>query len=126
MALNEESNYPPYVLGRLFSVLEGIQKDANPKIQATIKDRYFNSACATPASVFPILMKLSNSHLSKLIDRKQVFYQKKLSEITGLLGMSFPKTLTLEEQGAFVLGYYHQTQKRYEKNNQNTEETQND
>lgn len=126
MALNEESNYTPYVLGRLFSILEDIQKKANPTIQTTIKDRYFNSACATPAAVFPILMKLSNSHLAKLSEGSQVFYQKRLAAIIGLLGMTFPRTLTLEEQGAFVLGYYHQTQKRYEKNNQNTEDTQND
>ena len=51
MGLNEESREPAYVLGRLFSVLESIQMDANPGIKATIRDRYFNSACATPASV---------------------------------------------------------------------------
>lgn len=55
MALNEACNEPAYILGRLFAVLEGVQKDANRDIKATIRDRYFNSACATPATVFPIL-----------------------------------------------------------------------
>lgn len=58
MALNEESMDMAYTLGREFAVLEAIQEDANPGINSTIKDRYFNSACATPASIFPILFKL--------------------------------------------------------------------
>ena len=65
MGLNEESNDVAYVLGRLFSVLESIQTEANPGIKSTIRDRYFNSACATPASVFPVLFKLKNSHIKK-------------------------------------------------------------
>lgn len=66
MGLEETCNDTAYILGRLFSVLESIQKEANQGINATIKDRYFNSACATPASVFPILFKLENSHIKKL------------------------------------------------------------
>ena len=66
MGLNQDSMETAYVLGRLFAVLEAIQQDANPGIKATIRDRYFNSACATPASVFPILVKLKNSHMKKL------------------------------------------------------------
>ena len=97
MGLNEESNDIAYVLGRLFFVLEAIQIEANPDIQATIRDRYYNSACGTPASVFPILIKLKNSHL-------KIDCQK-----------GFPKRLSLEEQGMFAIGYYHQKQKKYEK-----------
>lgn len=63
MAVNENCNDISYVLGRLFSVLENIQQSANPGINSTIKDRYFNSACATPAAVFPVLWKLANAHL---------------------------------------------------------------
>ena len=70
MGLNEESRETSYVLGRLFSVLESIQMDTNPGIKATIRDRYFNSACATPASIFPVLIKLKNSHMKKL-EREQ-------------------------------------------------------
>ena len=121
MALNEESNYTPYVLGRLFSVLEAAQSAANSGINSTIKDRYFNSACATPAAVFPILMKLANSHLKKLGGGAQVFYGKQIGDLAARLETEFPKTLSLQEQGAFILGYYHQTQKRFEKKN-NTEE----
>ena len=66
MGLNEGSREVAYVLGRLFAVLESIQREANPGISATIRDRYFNSACAAPASVFPVLMKLKNSHMKKI------------------------------------------------------------
>lgn len=117
MGLNEESNDVAYVLGRLFSVLESIQTDANPGIKSTIRDRYFNSACATPASVFPVLFKLKNSHIKKMEREKEsakVYYEKLLTQIVGKLEM-YPKRLSLEEQGRFILGYYHQMQKKYEK-----------
>ncbi len=65
MALNENSTNVAYTLGRTFAVLEAIQEEANPGINATIKDRYFNSACATPASIFPVLFKLENSHIKR-------------------------------------------------------------
>ena len=117
VSLNEESAYTPYVLGRLFAVLEGTQQAANPGINATIKDRFFNSACATPAAVFPILLKLSNSHLKKLDQGKSVYWSKQIGTLIELLGMDFPAHQTLQEQGAFILGYYHQTQKRFEKKN---------
>ena len=115
VSLNAESAYTPYVLGRLFAVLEGIQQTANPGINATIKDRFFNSACATPAAVFPILLKLSNSHLKKMDTGKTVYWSRQLGELLERLGTDFPAHQTLQEQGAFILGYYHQTQKRFEK-----------
>ena len=74
MSLNESSNVP-YVLGRLFSVLETIQSVANPDINATIKDRYFNSACATPATAFPTLVKLAQKHLQKMSTPNEAFQQ---------------------------------------------------
>lgn len=117
MALNETSNYTPYVLGRLFSTLEAVQSAANPGINTTIKDKYFNSACATPAAVFPVLLKLANSHLKKLGGGLAVNYSKQIGALVARLETAFPKTLSLEEQGAFILGYYHQTQKRFEKKN---------
>ncbi len=64
MELNENTTYLPYRLGRLFAVLEALQQKANPGINATIKDRYFNSACATPAVVFPALIRLAQNHLT--------------------------------------------------------------
>lgn len=122
MALNQDSTNIPYTLGRMFAVLEEIQEKANPNINATIKDRYFNSACATPASIFPLLLKLKNSHTKKLDGKGlEVYYEKMLTELQAKIPVSeemsavaYPRRLTLEEQGMFILGYYHQTEKRYE------------
>lgn len=118
MALNENCNDVSYVLGRMFSLLENIQQGANPGINTTIKERYFDSACATPASVFPILLKLANTHLSKLDGGKAVYFKKEMGALMDRImmpdeGIPFPARLTLEEQGAFILGYYQETQARY-------------
>lgn len=116
VGLNEECGDIAYVLGREFSILEEIQEKANPYINATIKDRYFNSACATPGVIFPVLFKLKNSHTRKLSKRMQIHYEKLLTELEGKISSAgCPGRLTLEQQGQFILGYYHQTQKRYEK-----------
>ena len=88
---------------------------ANPEINATIKDKYFNSAASTPATIFPLLQKLSQSHLRKLDAGKRIYLEKQLQDIAGTLGEALPARLSLPEQGSFYLGYYHQTQKRYEK-----------
>ena len=125
MGLNEESEETAYVLGRLFSVLECIQIEANPGIKSTIRDRYFNAACATPASVFPILIKLKNSHIKKIEREKESakrYYENLLMKIIGKLGEEYPKRLSLEEQGKFTIGYYHQMQKKYEKKGEKTDE----
>lgn len=115
MESNEVSNETLDILGRLFSVLESVQKEANPEINTTIRDRYFNSACATPASVFPVLIKLKNSHIKKLERKKgcgaKNFYEKLITELMAKIN-GFPQSLSLEEQGKFMLGYYHQ---KYEK-----------
>lgn len=113
--LNEETTYAPYVLGRLFSVLEAIQDAANPGINTTIRDRYFNSACCTPAVVFPQLIRLSQNHLKKIGGGLAVHYQQHLGQLMGMLHEDYPARLSLPDQGVFQLGYYHQTQKRYEK-----------
>lgn len=115
VSLNPKSTNIPYTLGRLFSVLEAIQSSANPGINATIKDRYFNAASATPGHIFPILLNLSQKHLRKLEGGLRVYYEKQIAELTGVLSETFPSRLNLPQQGAFQLGYYHQTQKRYEK-----------
>lgn len=113
--LNEQSTYLPYVLGRLFAVLERVQADANPGIKATIKDKYFNSASSSPATIFPLLTKLSQSHLRKLNTGLRVTHEKRITELEGRIGQTLPAHLSLPEQGAFHLGYYHQVQKLYEK-----------
>ena len=113
--LNEQSNYLPYVLGRRFSVLEAVQQRANPNINTTIKDRYFNSASATPATVFPLLINLSQKHLAKLDGGLATYYNKRITELNARITQTLPARLTLPEQSAFQIGYYHETQKRYTK-----------
>lgn len=114
VSLNTESNNIPYNLGRLFSVLENIQEKANPGINATIRDKYFNSASATPGVVFPVLLNLSQKHLSKIGGGLEVALSKEVQNIVDKLSEEFPKRLNLAQQGSFQLGYYHQTQARYQ------------
>ena len=111
--LNEQTNYLPYVLGRLFAVMEGLQQSANPGINTTIKDRYFNSASATPAIVFPQLINLAQKHLNKLDGGLAVYYDKQITELSSRITQTLPTRMSLAEQSAFQLGYYHETQRRY-------------
>ena len=115
VSLNEASANIPYTLGRLFSVYEAAQQAANPGINATIKDKYFNSAAAMPASIFPVLNNLYQKHLRKLENKQRIYFDKQVSALKGVLGESYPARMTLAQQGTFDLGYYHQTQKRYTK-----------
>ena len=115
VSLNESSTNIPYTLGRLFSIYEAVQQAANPGINTTIKDRYFNSAAATPATIFPILGNLCQKHLRKLEAGQRVYYDKQIMALKSILGESYPARMTLAQQGSFDLGYYHQTQKRYTK-----------
>ena len=117
--LNEQSAYLPYVLGRLFAVLEAVQQSANPGINTTIKDRYFNSASATPASVFPLLLNLAQKHLAKLDVALATYYDKKITELNSRITCTLPARMSLPEQSAFQIGYYHETQKRYAKKEEN-------
>ena len=122
MNVNENCKAVPYVLGRMFAVLEGLQQDSS-EVSATIKDRYFNAACATPGAVFPVLLKLANAHLNKLNRTNKglaVIAQKKLGSLMEKItvpdeGTPIPSRLTLDEQGMFILGYYQETQARYTK-----------
>lgn len=115
MSLNESYNHPAYVLGRLFAVLEKAQKEAiGENINATIKDRYFTSACAAPARVFPILLRLAHHWTSKA--EYGGVSDRKIQDLLGMLeATAFPSRLTLDEQGVFVLGYYHQRASFYNK-----------
>ena len=119
VSLNPNANNIPYTLGRLFSVLEAIQESANPGLNATIKDKYFNSAAATPAVIFPVLTNLAQKHLKKLRASNRglsIVYDKQLTELFSKLDETeYPTRLNLPQQGSFQLGYYHQTQARYQK-----------
>ena len=104
--LDKTCSNPAYVCGRLFAVVEKMQKDAQDI--TSVRDRFFNSANTTPSVVFPTLFNLSIHHMSKLKD-KGGYYHKLLREIYNLLGPEgFPSKLTTEEQGRFIIGYYHQ------------------
>ena len=119
VSLDKQENRTGYCLGRLFAVLEKLQQDAQPGINATIRDRYYNSASTTPKAVFGTLMRLSTHHLKKLENPSwRVNAEKRIGEVTALIG-EFPAHLNLENQGLFALGYYHQKQDFYiKKSNQ--------
>lgn len=115
VSLNEISTNIPYTLGRLFAVYEAVQEAANPGINATIKDKYFNSASGTPATIFPILDNLCQKHLRKLDTGYRIHYDRQIGKLKDIFGEAYPVRLTLPEQGSFNLGYYHQKQSRYTK-----------
>ncbi len=124
MSLNEQSTRPAYVLGRLFAVLEKVQQEAIGDVNAGIRDRYFTSACASPASVFPVLLRLSQHHISKA--EYGYASDRRIQDILNLLDIEknpIPARLSLDEQGVFVLGYYHQRAAFYVKNSDKTAET---
>ncbi len=113
--LDIEIKQIPYLLGRLFAVMEQAQRQANDfKLDRTIRETFFGSACSTPASVFPRIHKLHIHHLRKVGKGSQKFYEDLIGEIICKLEKSetgeiaYPKTLKLEEQGAFAIGYYQQ------------------
>ncbi|HBC88775.1 MAG TPA: type I-C CRISPR-associated protein Cas8c/Csd1 [Lentisphaeria bacterium] len=111
--LDPSSTNIGYRLGRLFAVLEKIQEEANPGINATIRDRFYGAASGAPVTVFGNLMRLKNHHLSKLENAgRRINFEKMIGEI--LSGVDdFPPHLILADQGRFAIGYYHQKQEFY-------------
>mgnify|MGYP000884515133 FL=1 len=110
MSLDITNNNTGYRLGRLFAVLEKVQEEANPGLNATIRDRFYGAASSTPVAVFALLMKLKNHHIAKLENRgRAINFEKLIGEIMS--GISeFPAQLPLPDQGRFAVGYYHQRQ----------------
>lgn len=116
VSLDIENHNPGYCIGRLFALLEKIQEEANPRINATIRDRYYAAASGTPASVLPILLRMKNHHLGKLGKGREIYFEKLLSEaMGGLSANGFPAQLSLDDQGRFAIGYYHQRQALFTK-----------
>ena len=118
VSLNKESTDPGYRLGRLFAVLESIQYAALGKINASIRDRYYGAASATPASVFPLLLRGGQNHLSKVRkDNAGRAYnlERDMADIIDGLPEFLPRSLPIEAQGQFAIGYYHQSQLRFQK-----------
>jgi len=123
VSLNEESTDPGYRLGRLFAALERVQERAQGNLNATIRERYYGAFSSTPVTVLPLLMKLKNHHLAKLPNRGEaVNLEKLLGRVLDGLG-GVPPRLTLSEQAAFAIGYYHQRQAFFNKPDADTEST---
>lgn len=117
--LDKDNHNQGYLCGRLFAVLENLQYAANK--QDSIRSSYMNAASSTPSAVFSTLLKLSNSHYSKLAKTNKglaIFFDSQKAEIISAI-KDFPKTLGLSDQGRFFLGYYHQ--KNYKDNTENEE-----
>lgn len=120
VALDKENCGQAYLCGRLFAVLEKLQRDAaGTKLNRTIKDAYFASASAKPAMVFPKLMNLAQNHLNKV--KSPGFYNRIIGEILDKMNGEFPDTLLLQDQGRFIIGYYQQYQSFFEKNEKVTD-----
>lgn len=115
MSLDPQNTNVGYRLGRLFAALEKVQEEASPGINATIRDRFYGSASATPVAAFPHLMKLKNHHLAKLENRgRAVNLERLIGEIVDGVA-EFPAHLSLQDQGRFAVGYYHQRQDFFRK-----------
>jgi CRISPR-associated protein Csd1 len=115
MALDTEQPSTGYQLGRLFAVLEKIQEEANPGLNATIRERYYGAACSSPVTVFGTLLRLKNHHLPKIENKGRVTNLERLvGEIVSHID-DFPPHLSLHEQGKFAIGYYHQRQDLFTK-----------
>lgn len=129
VSLDTKETNEAYRMGRLFAVLESIQKQANrnpnssgnekgkgepAKVNATIRDRYWGAASATPALVFPSLMRNAMNHLAKIRKNEvgdshlAAFFEKLIGEIETGMPTTWRKNLSLEDQGRFTIGYYHQ------------------
>ncbi len=109
------NNNQGYLCGRLFAVLDKIQEEANK--QHTIRERYMNSASATPAAVFATILNLSLHHSEKLSEGRRIQFEQLKQEIMDKIDADgFPAHLDLQDQGRFFVGYYHQRQKLFTKN----------
>ncbi len=114
MALDKTYDNIGYVLGRLFAVLERIQEQAQGRsLNKTIRDTYFGAASSTPLVTFVRLDKLAIHHLSKVRNsgKSTVWLEQLMQEVKGMiLPQGIPAILSLEDQGRFSIGYYHQRQ----------------
>lgn len=109
VALDKNNANTAYRLGRLLAVLQKLQEEANPGINATLMDRFYSSMSSTPAAVIPTLLRLKTHHLAKLPVGRKIFFEKVFTEIfSNLKQGGIPKHMSLEQQADFAVGYYHQ------------------
>lgn len=120
--LDKENTNQGYLCGRLFAVLDKIQEEANN--QHSIRERYMNSASSTPAAVFSTILNLSNHHVENLKNEGRKIYFEKLKQeiISKVDADGFKAQLDLQDQGRFFIGYYHQRQDFFTKNEENNNE----
>lgn len=119
VSLDKQSTLPGYQLGRLFAVLEYVQRCAlGGQVNATIRDRYYGAASATPAAIFPVLLRNTQNHLGKLRKERPgqaVTLEREIRDIVEGLPDRFPRSLKIEGQGSFAIGYYHQSHTHFTK-----------
>jgi CRISPR-associated protein Csd1 len=109
--LDRNNDDAAYCCGRAFALLEMIQKDSvEEELNRTIKDSYFTAASTTPSLVFPRLCRLSQHHLAKLDTGLRIHRERQFGEVINKLRNTFPRLLSLDDQGKFVIGYFHQRQ----------------
>jgi CRISPR-associated protein Csd1 len=120
--LDKDNTNQGYLCGRLFAVLDKIQEEANN--QHSIRERYMNSASSTPAAVFSTILNLSNHHVENLKNEgRKIFFEKLKQEIISKIEADgFKPQLDLQDQGRFFIGYYHQRQDFFLKNEDNNNE----
>lgn len=106
--LNEGHPSPAYQCGRLMALLGGLQRSALGDVGAGVVQRYYAAASSTPALVLGRLSRTGQFHLGKLDAGLAHWYEAKLSAVWSALGDSVPRTLDLEGQTLFALGYYQQ------------------
>lgn len=106
MSLDTTRNDPAYRLGRLFAAIEKTQLDALGKVKATVRDKFYSSASATPGAVFPKLLRTYQHHLAKM-PKGKIGRETLVREIHDPL-TNYPAHLNLTDQGLFAIGYYHQ------------------
>ncbi|MEY3395765.1 MAG: type CRISPR-associated protein Cas8c/Csd1 [Verrucomicrobiota bacterium] len=107
--LDTTNKEPAYLLGRLFASLEKTQQDALGDLNASLRDKFYASASATPASVFPRILRTYSHHLAKLSGGSKVNRERLIQEILGAISATgFPSNFNLKSQGLFAIGYYHQ------------------
>lgn len=122
VALDMNRKDRPYLLGRLFAVLEKAQEEAIPGANATVKDRYLAAAAATPGRIFGMLLINSENHITKLKKDQEkknlAFYYKTMIQDITAAYTDLPKTMKAEDQGMFMIGYYHQRKDFFTKKTQ--------
>lgn len=116
MSWNETNENPAYACGALFAVYEKMQRDVSGDLNRTIKDTYFTSACSHPAVIMPRLEKLSQAHIHKMSTGQAIYYQRLIADLMDKISSTgFPATLSMDNQGQFIIGYYQMNKKLYTK-----------